>query len=30
MWGDYHLMELGVYIQRLARKGTYHKFYLDA
>lgn len=30
MWGDYHLMELGVYIQRLARKGSYHKFYLDA
>ena len=30
MWGDYHLMELGVYIQRLARKGVYHKFYLQA
>jgi hypothetical protein len=30
MWGDYHLMELGVYIQRLARKGGYHKFYLQA
>ena len=30
MWGDYHLMELGVYILRLAESGTYHKYYLDA
>ena len=29
MWGDYHLMELGVYIHRLASNGMYHKFYLD-
>lgn len=29
MWGDYHLMELGVYIQRLAETGSYHKYYLD-
>lgn len=29
MWGDYHLMELGVYIQRLAESTTYHKYYLD-
>lgn len=29
MWGDYHLMELGVYIHRFARKGIYHKFYID-
>ncbi|MBT8359665.1 MAG: glycosyl hydrolase [Desulfobacterales bacterium] len=30
MWGDYHLMELGVYLQRLAQNGVYHKFYLAA
>ena len=29
MWGDYHLMELGVYINRMASNGIYHKFYLD-
>ena len=29
MWGDYHLMELGVYLQRLAESKTYHKYYLD-
>ena len=29
MWGDYHLLELAVYIQRLAQNGIYHKFYLD-
>ena len=29
MWGDYHLMELGVYIQRLARNGQYHKYFLS-
>ena len=29
MWGDYHLMELGVYIHRLASNGIYHTFYLD-
>jgi len=29
MWGDYHLMELGVYLQRLAESTVYHKYYLD-
>ena len=29
MWGDYHLMELAVYIQRLARSTVYHKYFLD-
>lgn len=29
MWGDYHLMELGVYLQRLASGAVYHKYYLD-
>lgn len=29
MWGDYHLLELGVYLQRLAQSGVYHKYYLD-
>lgn len=29
MWGDYHLMELGVYLQRLAESTPYHKYYLD-
>jgi len=29
MWGDYHLMELAVYIQRLAQNGIYHKFYIE-
>lgn len=29
MWGDYHLMELGVYIKRLAEPAPYHKYYLD-
>ncbi len=29
MWGDYHLLELGVYIQRLADSAIYHKYYLD-
>jgi len=29
MWGDYHLMELAVYLQRLAQSGVYHKYYLD-
>jgi hypothetical protein len=29
MWGDYHLMELAVYIQRLAQNGIYHKYFLD-
>lgn len=29
MWGDYHLMELGVYLQRLAESRPYHKYYLD-
>ena len=28
MWGDYHLMELAVYIQRLAQNGPYHKYYI--
>ncbi len=28
MWGDYHLMELGVYLQRLARNGLYHKYFI--
>ncbi len=29
MWGDYHLMELAVYLQRLAESTVYHKYYLD-
>ena len=29
MWGDYHLLELGVYIKRLAESAIYHKYYLD-
>ncbi len=29
MWGDYHLMELGVYLKRLAEGPLYHKYYLD-
>ena len=29
MWGDYHLMELGVYLQRLAQGSVYHKYFLD-
>jgi unsaturated chondroitin disaccharide hydrolase len=29
MWGDYHLMELAVYLKRLAKNGIYHKYYLD-
>ena len=29
MWGDYHLMELAVYIQRLVTSAAYHKYYLD-
>ncbi len=29
MWGDYHLMELGVYVKRLADAAPYHKYYLD-
>jgi hypothetical protein len=29
MWGDYHLMELAVYLKRLANNGIYHKYYLD-
>ncbi len=28
MWGDYHLMELGVYLQRLAGNGRYHRYFL--
>lgn len=27
MWGDYHLMELAVYLQRLARNGPYLTFF---
>lgn len=27
MWGDYHLMELGVYLQRLLNKGPYLTFW---
>lgn len=27
MWGDYHAMELAVYLQRLAAGGIYHTFY---
>ncbi|HTL27698.1 MAG TPA: hypothetical protein VL282_00690 [Tepidisphaeraceae bacterium] len=27
MWGDYHLLELGVYLQRLARGGPYLSFF---
>jgi unsaturated chondroitin disaccharide hydrolase len=29
MWGDYHLLELAVYLKRLANDGVYHKYYLD-
>ena len=29
MWGDYHLLELAVYLKRLANNGIYHKYYLD-
>jgi hypothetical protein len=27
MWGDYHLVELGVYLQRVAGGGPYLNFY---
>ena len=27
MWGDYHLLELGVYLHRLASGGAYHTFF---
>jgi hypothetical protein len=27
MWGDYHLLELAVYLQRLAAGGVYHEFF---
>ena len=27
MWGDYHAMELAVYLQRLLNKKPYLKFY---
>jgi hypothetical protein len=27
MWGDYHLRELAVYAQRLARNEPYHTFF---
>lgn len=27
MWGDYHLRELGLYVQRLARGETYYQFF---
>jgi hypothetical protein len=26
-WGDYHLRELGLYVQRLARDGSYYRFF---
>ncbi len=29
MWGDYHLMELAVYLQRWMNKGEYLTFYID-
>ena len=29
MWGDYHLMELGVYLQRLAQDGPYHTYFIN-
>ena len=29
MWGDYHLMELGIYLQRLANNEKYHTFYVE-
>jgi unsaturated chondroitin disaccharide hydrolase len=29
MWGDYHLMELAVYILRLARNENYHKYFIS-
>lgn len=28
MWGDYHLMELAVYLQRLAQSGPYYTFWV--
>jgi hypothetical protein len=28
MWGDYHLMELAVYLQRLLRDGPYYTFWV--
>jgi hypothetical protein len=27
MWGDYHLRELALYVQRLARHEPYHTFF---
>lgn len=30
MWGDYHLLELGLLIQRLAEGGSYPTFFLQA
>ena len=27
MWGDYHLLELGVYLQRVIDAGQYLKFF---
>jgi hypothetical protein len=27
MWGDYHLREVGLYAQRIARGDSYYAFY---
>jgi unsaturated chondroitin disaccharide hydrolase len=27
MWGDYHMRELALYVQRLAEKGPYLTFF---
>lgn len=27
MWGDYHMRELAVYVQRMAQSGTYMTFF---
>ena len=27
MWGDYHLLEVGLYVQRIMRSETYHTFF---
>jgi hypothetical protein len=27
MWGDYHLLELAVYLKRLAGEGPYYTFF---
>jgi hypothetical protein len=29
MWGDYHVLELALYVQRVAANKPYYKFWSD-